>query len=118
MNNNARLFSYILTSMFILTSCGSASSNSDDTESADSVKTEVKESKEEPKEEPIDPALKEVYDRGREDAIKALQYPANSPERTHAILEIRAAETRLRQNGYDHSADTYVRGAESALRAE
>lgn len=56
-----------------------------------------------------------IVDRGRSDALKADAFPENSYEREQQILKIRAGEKRLREKGFNASADAYAAGADSVL---
>lgn len=56
-----------------------------------------------------------LVNRGRSDALKAAGYPENSYEREQQILKIRIGEKRLREKGFNASADAYAAGADSVL---
>lgn len=53
--------------------------------------------------------------KGREAAAEALSYREGSMEREMRILDIRAAEERLRSAGMTRSADSYHAGAAALL---
>lgn len=57
-----------------------------------------------------------AIERGRADAMKAIEAPAGSMERQKALLGIRALEHRLRQAGHGHAADDYLNAATDMLR--
>ncbi len=52
---------------------------------------------------------------GREDAMKVLQTQAGTMERQSAILHIKSQESKLRLNGYNHSADDYIKAVNDYL---
>lgn len=59
--------------------------------------------------------VKTALEAGRADAMKALQAPAGSMERDGALLYIKSREYRLRNSGYVHAADDYIKAANDIL---
>lgn len=57
----------------------------------------------------------DLYEAGMMDGQRAYEMDSGSDERVNAILEIRAAEQRLRAEGMHNSADAYIAGAKRTL---
>lgn len=54
---------------------------------------------------------------GREQAIKLMQADPDTLAMRRILLDTRASETRLRQEGLHDSADDYIKGFEDHIRA-
>lgn len=52
---------------------------------------------------------------GRRDAARALAFPAGSMERQELLLSIYAREWKLRNAGFPHSADDYIKAVRESL---
>ncbi len=61
------------------------------------------------------PNIEAAEARGREDARKAVEAPAASMQREHAVLEISSRRERLRATGDTAAASAYARAAEAVL---
>ncbi len=57
----------------------------------------------------------EAIEAGRRDAEIVIHTHAGSMERQRAMLDIRAKEYELRENGYAHAADDYINSATEYL---
>jgi len=58
----------------------------------------------------------EAIEAGHRDAEIALSAAPGSMERQDALLDIRARETELRDNGHAHAADDYINAAADYLK--
>ncbi|MDO4320221.1 MAG: hypothetical protein Q4C34_06550 [Bacteroidales bacterium] len=58
----------------------------------------------------------EAIECGRRDAEKVMSTAPESMERQRALLDIRAREAELRENGHAHAADDYINSATDYLK--
>lgn len=90
----------VLTGLPFLTACGSEAENQEtETQPADADTI----------------TYHEIYQAGINDAARAVALDSGSEERVNAILEVHAAEQRLRNSGFKKGADAYHAGAQRIL---